>query len=347
MSYFTYIENAILIIGIQFMENTKSNIMYVLRALEEFSDENHFLTQQQIIDGVNKLFGVLLERKTIGHTINVLRDLDFDIQDNQKGKGVALIERRFDKSEVKFLIDAIFSSKSIPGKKAKDLSEKVSSCLSRYDRRTYQYLNKSSDVSRTTNYDVFLNIEIINEAIQRHKYISFKYMDYDGDGNMTFKREGKEYSTSPCYLINNFGRYYYLGYRDKYDNVSTYRLDYMKDVRIDEEKEMIDVETLKEFKDYKNIGEYISEHIYLFGGEIVDALLLLKEPYVISYITDWFGKNAKIIKEDGVLKAKVRCNKKALFYWVMQYSEHITVESPTSLKEDIINAARGIIEKYN
>ena len=328
------------------MENSKSNIYYIYKTLETFSDEEHFLTQKQIIEGANQLFGVTFDRKTVSSTIQALRDLGFDISDNTSGRGVALLERNFNKSEVKFLIDAVFSSKSIPGDRAQDLAEKVSSCLSKYDRKTYAYLNKSSDVSRTGNSDVFLNIEIINEAIQRGKCISFKYIDYDENGKVICRREGQIYNTSPCYLINNFGRYYYLGYREKYHSVSTYRLDYMIDVKIIEDQARLDPNELAEFKNYSSIADYLSQHIYLFGGKSVDAVLVLKEPRAILHIRDWFGKNAKIYKEDGNLKAHVKCNETALFYWVMQYSEHIKIESPQELIDKVVGAANNIIEKY-
>ena len=328
------------------MENSKPNIYYIYKTLEYYSDEDHYLTQKQINDYASELFGVTFDRKTIAHTIKVLRDLGYDISDNTSGKGVALLERTFNKSEVKFLIDAIFSSKSIPGDRAQDLAEKVSSCLSKYDRKSYTYLNKSSDVSRTANTGVFLNIEIINEAIQRGKYISFKYIDYDDEGKITYRRNGQAYITSPCYLVNNFGRYYYLGYRDKYNSVSTYRVDYMVKVQIIEDKKRLNPLELDEFKNYNSIADYLSQHIYLFGGKSIDAVLVLKEPRAVLHVRDWFGKRAKISKEGELLKAHIRCNETALFYWVMQYSEHITIESPQELKDKVKAAALTIMEKY-
>ena len=59
-------------------------------------------------------YGLELERKTIGSNINLLIDLGYDIVKGPKG-GYCLYSRLFDVSEVKFLIDAIYSSKTLNG----------------------------------------------------------------------------------------------------------------------------------------------------------------------------------------------------------------------------------------
>lgn len=326
-------------------ENKKTSIIRVLQILEEYSDENHYITQSFILEKLNSIYGLELERKSVANSIQLLQELDYDIV---KGKhnGFALLSRDFDPSEVTFLVDAIFSSKSISGSQSKALAEKVSHCLSIYDRKTYNYLDKTVEFSRTDNKEVFYNIEIINEAIKRGKYILFKYMEFDENGNKIARFDGYTYSTSPCYLINNFCHYYYLGYRQKYDSVSTYRVDYMQDVSILEDSERIDPKSLKEFANYKNVTDYMNDHIYLFGGPSDDIVIELKDPYVIQYIYDWFGHKSKIYKKDDKLYAKVHCNLQAFYYWSMQYSEHIKVISPESIIDKIKSAAQEILNKY-
>ena len=120
----------------------------------------------------------------------------------------------------------------------------------------------------------------------------------------------------------------------------------MKDVRLMDERERIDPKTLSEFKDYNSISDYINDHIYMFGGEIIEAVMRLNKPYVVQYIYDWFGRNARIYKEEGHLMAKVRCDKTAFFYWVMQYGEHLHLISPQSMIDWVKEAANAILENY-
>ena len=327
--------------------NKKVSIILVLKVLEEYSDENHFLTHQQIIDKIDELYDLQLERKSIANSLSLLEELEYDIVKNPKGGGgVALYSRTFEKSEVTFLVDAIFSSKSISGTQAQKLTKKISSGLSRYDRKSYDYLDKSTEVSRTSNKDVFYNIDIINEAMKNGKWIGFKYIEFDDDGKERYRFHNYVYHRSPCYLINNFGRYYLLGYGYKHNDVAAYRVDYMKEIYIMDERQRIDPMTLDEFKNYKSLSEYLNDHIYMFGGKPVNFTIQLQGPHAIQYIDDWFGKNAEIYKDKDGLKAKIRCGELAFFYWAMQYGEHIHILSPKSMVDKVKNAAEQILEQY-
>ena len=327
------------------IENKKSSILLVLKVLEEYSDENHYLTHQQIIDKIYELYGIELERKSIANSLSLLEELDYDIVKGSQ-KGFALLSRNLESSEVTFLVDAIYSSKSISGKQAKELAKKVSAGLSKYDRKNYDILNKSTEVARTSNTEVFLNIEIINEAIKRNKWVSFQYMEYNDQGEEVPRFNGYFFKASPCYLINNFGRYYFLGYRTQHDSVNTYRLDYMKNVSIIEDQDRLDPSTLDEFKHYKSITDYVNEHIYMFGGETIEVKMKLNNPKVIQYIYDWFGQNAKIYKDGDDLMARVKCNRTAFFYWVMQYGEHLLIISPQDMIDWVKAAATEILKSY-
>ena len=145
------------------------------------------------------------------------------------------------------------------------------------------------------------------------------YLIYDNKGKLIERRDGYTYKVSPYYLVNNFGKYYFMGYRYKYDSVSSYRIDYMKDVYIMEDRDRIDPKTLKEFKKYNSISDYINDHIYMFIEEVIFVKMILKGSYVVQYIHDWFGKNARIYKDNDHLMAEVKCDKLAFYYWAMQY----------------------------
>ena len=111
-------------------------------------------------------------------------------------------------------------------------------------------------------------------------------------------------------------------------------------------RDRIDPKTLKEFKNYNSISEYINDHVYMFGDEVIETTMVLKGPYVIQYVRDWFGKNAKFYKEKDKLMAKVKCDKEAFFYWAMQYGTHIRIVSPESMVESVKQAANDILEQY-
>ena len=227
------------------IQNKKSSIILVLKVLEEYSDSNHFLTQKEIIDKIDEIYGIELERKSIGSSLELLQELDYDIVRGERG-GFALLSRTFDTTEASFLIDAIFSSRSIDGKMAKQISTNIYSCFSKYERQDYSYIYKSMEVTRTCNKDVLFNISIIQEAIKRNKQIGFQYLTYDVNGKEILRKDGYIYHVSPYYLINNFGRYYLLcNYNEKYNNFNIFRLDYMVNIQINESRELKRINELK------------------------------------------------------------------------------------------------------
>ena len=336
------------------IEGKKLTTILVLKVLEEYSDENTYLTQQQIIDKISDRYGVEFERKSIADSIRLLQELDYDIIKGSKG-GFALISRLFEPSEATFLIDALFSSKVVNGKQARDLAEKISGTLSKSQRKTYNYLYKSDDINRTMNNTVFYNIEVIQEAIEKNVWIEFKYTTHNKDGELVERMNGYLYHASPCYLINNFGKYYFLGKRSNYDGAVVFRVDYMKDVKLFESRTRVDPRTIPDFAKYRSITEYINDHIYIFGGESITAIMEIKKNIDtrgnvtdpgVQYAKDWFGKNVFIYADGDKVMAKVKSNRKALYYWVMQYSESIHVISPDDFVEDIKKAAKNLVEEY-
>ena len=55
--------------------NKKSSLILILKVLEEYSDEDHLLTQQQIIDKISQLYNIDLERKSVSNSISLLIEL--------------------------------------------------------------------------------------------------------------------------------------------------------------------------------------------------------------------------------------------------------------------------------
>jgi len=328
------------------LPNKKSSILLVLKVLEEYTDEEHYLTQQEIADKIHQVYDIELERKSVGSSLSMLEELDYDIDKGPKG-GFALLSRTFDQTEASYLIDAIFSSRSIDGRQAKKIADQVSSCFSKYQRKDYSYIYKSSEINRTDNKQVLYNISVIHEAMKQGKRVGFQYLAYNAEGNQTVRRDGYEFIISPYYLINNFGRYYLLcNYREKYRALQTFRIDYMVNIQIKDDWPIKNMNDLEEGPKDFSISKYLNDHIYMFGGDVIEAELELDGDWGILIVKDWFGENAKLSHKDGKAYIKVKCNEMALYYWIMQYSDCVKVISPASLVEKTKEGLIKALERY-
>lgn len=320
--------------------NKKLSIFYVLEVLKDFSDENHLLSQNEIAKKIYSLYGMECERKSIGANIDSLIDCGFDIVKSQKGAYLA--SREFEPSEVQFLVDAVFSSKSIDSRHAKDISKKLSSFLSSYQRKNYNYVFKADELNRTDSKDLFYNIEVLSEAIEKKKQVRFEYKRFSLSDNELRK---KPRVVNPYALINNGGRYYLVCNYTKYDDMANYKIELISNIQI-LETDAKPVTEIKGFEKGFDATEYANEHVYMFGSsKTVSATLKIENDYAQAYINEWF-KNYNFYTKKGELFANVTANETALVYWCLQYGESVELIEPADIRKKISEIVEKMCKKY-
>lgn len=98
--------------------------MLILDILKEYSDSEHRLLQQDIIDLLESNYGLSCKRRAVCNNINSLREMGYDIVAD---KGYYLKSRDFTDAELRLLIDSVFSSGGITDKEAHHLVKKLRS----------------------------------------------------------------------------------------------------------------------------------------------------------------------------------------------------------------------------
>ena len=87
--------------------------------LYEQTDEEHYLTIAQIMEQLDRDYGISTSRGTVGDDIKALQEFGVEIEvEPSTQKRFYLIGRRFDLPELKTMIDAIESARFIPRKRA-------------------------------------------------------------------------------------------------------------------------------------------------------------------------------------------------------------------------------------
>ncbi len=323
--------------------NKKLTILYILKVLQDYSDEQHPLTQAEIANKVYALYGVKCERKSISYNIDCLIEFDYDIIKTKQG--CFLGQREFEPSEISFLIDAIFSSKSITSRNSKELANKLSAFLSLNQRKKYKYIYKSDEIARTNNKQLFYVIDTINQAIDEKKKIAFTYNKYKSKKEITPRKDGKQYIVNPYFMVNNLGKYYLVCNFDYFDTLANYKVEMITDIRILDEP-LKPIEKLKGYEKGINISNYINDNIYMISSETIKAKLKLLNEWSINYIIDWFGTTPTITEKDNCYYAELKANKKALIYWCLQYGEDVELIEPISVREEIKKTLKVLTDKY-
>lgn len=323
--------------------NKKLSILYVLKILQDYSDENHILSQTDIAQKIEQKYGMSCERKSISASLDSLIDIGYDIV-KLPNKGSFLASRDFEPSEISFLIDAIFSSKILTSTQAKDLANRLSKYLSIYKRKKYNYIFKSNEISRTDNKQLFYNIDIINEAIENNKQITFKYNSYGVDGQLVSRKKGRDYLVNPYFMVNNQGKYYLLCNFDYFDSLGNYKIELITDIKIIDNPR----KPLNQVKDYDgkfDIAKYINENVYMFSSKVLQAKIKLDTSFDSTYIYEWFA-NATIKEENGEYYAYVKANMDSIIYWCIQYGDVVELVEPQEIREHIIKELHNTLNKY-
>ncbi|MGN1223112.1 MAG: WYL domain-containing protein [Christensenellales bacterium] len=323
--------------------NKKLSILYVLKVLQDYSDENHILSQTDIAQKIEQKYGMRCERKSIGTSIDSLIDIGYDIV-KLSNKGSFLASRDFEPSEISFLIDAIFSSKILTSTQAKDLANRLSKYLSVYQRKKYNYIYKSDEILRTDNKQLFYNIDIINEAIEQGKQVSFKYNSYGIDGKLTPRNKGRDYLVNPYFMVNNQGKYYLICNYDYFNDIGNYKIELITDIKIIDNP----VKPIQKIVGYEkglDIAKFINDNVYMFSSKVVNAKVKLNSNFDSTYIHEWFA-NARITEENGDYFAYVKANEDSIIYWCIQYGDVVEVVEPKDLREKIIKELHNTLNKY-
>lgn len=308
----------------------KSNMLCILKVLQEYSDENNILTIKDIISKMSVLYDRKVDRRTIYSAIEALQDFGYDIStyaDNNVG--YYLIDREFTTAEVKLLIDAIFSCEYISQKQTEELLQKLRSFLSVHERKNYNYTNIIAPDKKSPNPEVFLNIEILDQAINSHKQVAFTYLDYDYDKKLKPRRD-QEYIVNPYSMICEGNHYYLVLISKGHADPSFYRVDMMKNIRILDD----DIEISK--RDAKL--DSIKKVVYAHTGE-PQRVELKCDKLVLRYVIEEFGKDVVITKNsDGSFNASFLTATEGLVYWALQYLQHVEVISPKEVRERVIES---------
>lgn len=329
------------------MANTgsKLKILYILKILKQYSDENHPLNASEIIEKLDS-YGIKAERKSVYNDIELLCDFGFDIIKSTSPKGYFLGSRELEAAEVYMLSDAVRSARFISAKKTRELVEKLYSELSIFDAKRNKDAVYFSLSGKCDNEAIYYNIDEINDAIKEGRQIKFVYTVRALDDNRNIIKKSKEMTVNPYALAWEDDCYYLLGNHIKYDNLIHLRLDRMSKVEILKQKSRHFSE-VSEYTDKFDVADYVNKLFGMHSGEQTQIELKcdksIAEPVLDRFGEDIFIKNET--EKDFSFATKAVLSD-ALVTWIINYSDKIEVKKPENLKEMIKERARLVLKIY-
>ncbi len=339
-------------------------ILNILDILKRYTDEDHRLSQKDIIDILKKEYGMSVDRKAIRRNILGLIDFGYEIEysesvrmaPNPKTGEVEetyimsdfYLVRDFTDGELRLLIDSLLFSKHVPYSQCKDLVNKLAKLSNEYFESHIKHIRTMPD-NTPQNKQLFYTIEILDEAMNKGRKVAFNYNSFKTDKKLHPRtdREGKvkEYVVNPYQIAASNGRYYLICNYDKYDGVSNYRIDRITNIRILNDL----VKPARSIHGLENgieLPRHMAEHIYMFSGDSETVTFNFKK-YILNDVIDWFGKDISFFDEtEEEISARATVNVAAMRRWALQYALHARVIYPSHLADQIKEDLRASVENY-
>lgn len=350
-------------------------ILNLLDILRKHTDENHQITQKEILQILEEEYDTYVVRKTVKQNMEKLikyyseqggaHEIIYDersrhyINKDTKEKKTYVTQtnfgyvHEFTHGELRLMIDSILFSKQIPRKQREGLIKKIESLSSKHFNSRMSHIRTfSSDGPR--NSELFYTIECLDEAIANRKQVSFHYNKYHVDEQSMLvispqvNRDGvaREYIINPYQIVTANGLYYLICNNDKYDDLSHYRLDRITNIQVLRTRQ----KPIREIEGQKhglNLPKHMAEHIYMFRGESISVKLRFDKRLLSDFI-DWFGTDHIHFSDQTAdeVTARVSVNQMAMRKWALQYATNVRVLSPESLVDEIREDINRALENY-
>ncbi len=325
--------------------NQKFKFTYLMKIMQEKTDDEHALTIKQIMAELEK-YDVTAERKSIYTDFQDMTDkFGIEIIKEQIGRDTYyhVGAREFELAEVKLLIDAIQSSKFITQTKSSELITKIKSFVSEHQAKLLQRQVFINDRVKTMNESVYYNVDYIHTAIGQNKKIRFKYFKWDINKKLVPRHNGAWFVASPWALTWDDENYYMVAFDDWDHKIKHYRVDKMMDISVEEERR----DGKEEFKNF-DMAEYSKATFGMYQGKKTKVKIQFAN-YMCGVFIDRFGKDISfrpVDDEHSELMVDVNVSPQ-FFGWIFSLGNAVKITEPQEVVAEMGKTIKEISMNYN
>ncbi len=323
--------------------NQKFKFTYLMKMMQEKTDDEHGLTMSQIMEELEK-YGVTAERKSIYADFSDMEQFGLEIIKEQVGRETYyhVGAREFELVEVKLLIDAIQSSKFITQTKSRELIAKIKGFVSEYQAKQLQRQVYINDRVKTMNESVYYNVDDIHTAIGQNKKIRFKYYKWDINGKLVPRHNGEWFVVSPWALTWADENYYLVAFDDWDGKIKHYRVDKMMHILVEEDKR----DGKEAFKNF-DMAEYSKATFGMYQGNMTKVKIEFAN-FMCGVFLDRFGKDITFHPvDDNRSELLVDVNVSPQFFgWIFSLGKDVKVTGPDEIVEEMKNYAKDFLANY-
>lgn len=318
------------------MSRTKGEKIKLLKLYEILcndTDENHPLTTSELC-GKLAQEEIECERRTLSEDVKCLNGHGYEIMSAQKGhnKSYYVADRKFDKYELRILIDAVRAANFIPPDKTEEFAGKIAALGGSHCAKELSSHAVVFNTHKHSNREIFYTVYAIDRALNEGKRINFLYFHLDENLSRVYRHDKTTYTVDPLALVYNDDNYYLVAYDpDTESKRKNFRLDRMEKTEISDEPVC---EHAKNVLLGGDVLEYVRTQVRMYSGEEKTVVLEFPDDKA-DIVYDEFGENVSVTRlGDGVLAASVTVQLSPTFFgWLAQSGGTIRISSPAEARE--------------
>lgn len=317
-------------------EGQKLKLLYLKDYLSQNTDESHPASLQTLIEHLDHL-GIRAERKSLYSDLAALNLYGLDIR-YKRGtpEGYYLAKREFELSELKFLVDAVLSSRFLSPKHSAELIRKLAGQSSIHEAALLRREIVLAGRIKSESEENLNTVDVIHEAIALDRTIRFRYFDWGVDLKKHF-RPGV-YEASPYALIWDDENYYMVAHSDRH-GLTHYRVDKMEEIFLTETPRAITEETTA-----FDPGDYSREMFGMYRGERINVKLQF-ENRLAGVVVDRFGKDILMTphgEDHFTFRTQIALSPN-FFAWLCRFSGRATIVYPQNAVEAFREYCKSIL----
>ena len=191
---------------------------------------------------------------------------------------------------------------------------------------------------KADNEKIYYIMEVLNDAINDKKKVSFQYYTYNRNKERIAKHHGEVYVFNPYKMIWNGDYYYVVGYSEKHGSIGSFRVD-----RIVTTPQILSEEQHEPPKEF-DLNVYLNSMFRMYNGERKQVELICDND-LMDAIIDKFGKDVDVsVYDENSFKAMVITSVGNVFYsWIFGFAGKVYISSPDDVKEEYLKMVSAAV----
>ena len=276
---------------------------------------------------------------TIRRDLERLMTMGNDIRTRQGAHNTTyyrLVGKGFTFNEIRFLVDSISINKFLSARQKQTLIKKFEGMCSASEVR--QLISRISLNGRgAPSLDLLENLEKVHGVISESRKIDFDYGKFDAQRRMNYY--SKKRSMIPAKVIFFNDRFYLKCLDTETEQVRTYRIDRMKNIRSGEKTSR-----------RPQLPKYDGVVLDMFEPESFELVRLRVRQVLLNDMLEQFGEYASVRNDTEdpayvIVSARIGIND-SFYRWVMRYGRDIEVLAPERIRRTLAETLRDVLSLY-